>query len=154
MAPARVAGLVLLCPVPAAGLPLPEPTRKLFHDAAGNHSQQRTILQMACRELTEAARERLLDLAASIPAACLHAGLEAWSRGGFADRLAALCAPTLVVATNDPFLPPSLLATAVVAPIARARLAVLPGPGHYPQVERPRETAALLQAFLAGLARP
>ena len=39
----------------------------------------------------------------------------------------------------------------MVEPIANARFVHLPGPGHYPQVERPRETAAVLGAFLAGL---
>jgi non-heme chloroperoxidase len=71
--------------------------------------------------------------------------------GGFAERLSAIKAPTLVVATDDPFLPPAFLRQAVVSLIRGARLAVLPGPGHYVQVERPRETAALLEAFLAGL---
>ena len=62
-------------------------------------------------------------------------------------------APTLVVATDDPFLPPAFLRQAVVQPIRGARMTHLPGPGHYPQVERPHETAALVGAFLAGSAR-
>jgi pimeloyl-ACP methyl ester carboxylesterase len=57
------------------------------------------------------------------------------------------------VATDDPFLPPPFLTQAVVQPIRNARLVYLPGPGHYPQVERPAETAALIGAFLAGSAR-
>ena len=73
------------------------------------------------------------------------------TRGGFADRLGSITAPTLVVASDDPFLPPDFLRAKIVAPIARARLVIVPGAGHYPQVERTRETAAVLGAFLAGL---
>jgi pimeloyl-ACP methyl ester carboxylesterase len=40
---------------------------------------------------------------------------------------------------------------AIVAQIAGARLAVIPGAGHYVPVERTRETAAVIEAFLAGL---
>ena len=57
----------------------------------------------------------------------------------------------LVLATDDPFTPPDLLRKAIVSKIARASLAYLPGPGHYPTAERPRETAAVLRAFLTPL---
>ena len=57
----------------------------------------------------------------------------------------------VVVATDDPFLPPAFLREAVVGRIDGARLAVIHGAGHYVQVERPDETAAVLEAFLAGL---
>jgi pimeloyl-ACP methyl ester carboxylesterase len=36
----------------------------------------------------------------------------------------------------------------LVDPIAEAQLHVLEGPGHYPQVEVPRRTAALIQSLL------
>src|SRR6185295_17549700 len=141
----------LLCPVPASGIPLPEDARGLFRTSAGNRDAQRTILNLACKELSEASRERLLDDAAKVSAVAIEQGFDAWTAGGFADKLGATEAPTLVVATDDPFLPPDFLQKAIVAHIPRAGLAYLPGPGHYPQVERPRETAALLRAFLAAL---
>jgi pimeloyl-ACP methyl ester carboxylesterase len=149
--PQRIAGLLLLCPVPASGVPLPEEARRLFRGSAGNRSAQGTILGLACKELSPAARERMLDDAATVAAPCIEQAFDAWTAGGFAERLSSIKAPTLVVATDDPFMPPAFLKASVVEPIAGARLAVLPGPGHYVQVERPRETAALLQAFLAGL---
>jgi pimeloyl-ACP methyl ester carboxylesterase len=148
--PERVAGQVLLCTVPAAGMPLPAEAQGLFRGCAQNRGMQQTILGLACKELSEAARERLLDDAHNVSAPCIEQAFDAWTHGGFADRLHSIKCPTLVVATDDPFLPPAFLQQAVVSPIAKARLAVLPGPGHYVQVERPRETAALVQAFLAG----
>lgn len=148
-APDRVAGMVLLCPVPASGIPLPPEAQGLFRGAASREPQA-TILGMACKQLGPESQERLLGLGATVDAACIAESFDAWRSGGFADRLGQIRARTLVVATDDPFLPPDFLRQAVRDPIAGARLAVIPGPGHYPQVERPAETAAVLEAFLAG----
>jgi pimeloyl-ACP methyl ester carboxylesterase len=149
--PDRVRGLMLLCSVPAAGMALPDDARGLFRGSPGSREMQGIILGLACKQLSDASRERLLDDAAQVSAAAIQEGFDAWTAGGFADRLSAVRAPALVVATDDPFLPPDFLRQSTVALIKGSRLAVLPGPGHYPQVERPRETAALLQAFLAGI---
>lgn len=156
LVPEQVRGIVALCPVPASGIPLPEEAQGLFRGAS-SRAPQETILGMACKQLSEASKERLLGLGATVSAECIAESFDAWRLGGFAERLAMITAPTLVVATDDPFLPPDFLRAAVVGPIAGARLAVLPGPGHYVQVERPVETAAILEGFFAGVsggARP
>ena len=149
--PDRVTGMVLLCPVPASGVPLPDDARNLFRNSGGNRGAQQTILGLACKQLDDATRDRLLDDAAGVSTACVQQAFDTWTAGGFSDRLSAIRTPTLVVATDDPFLPPAFLQAAVEKTIAFARLAILPGPGHYVQAERPRETAALVQSFLAGL---
>lgn len=149
--PVRVSGTLLLCPVPASGMALPEDAKALFRSSPGNRGAQGTILGLACKRLSDAAKEKLLDDAAGVCDAAILEGFEAWTAGGFKDRLSGIRTPTLVVATDDPFMPPDFLRQTVVAPIQGARLSVLPGPGHYPQVEMPRETSAVIQAFLAGL---
>ena len=58
---------------------------------------------------------------------------------------------TLERSTDDAFLQKELLRAKVADRIGGARLCHLPGAGHYPQVERKRETAAIVEAFLAGL---
>ena len=45
----------------------------------------------------------------------------------------------------------NFLRDAVSSKIKRASLVYLPGPGHYPGSEAPRETAAIVRAFLAPL---
>jgi pimeloyl-ACP methyl ester carboxylesterase len=147
----RAAGLVLLNSVPAAGLPLPDDAKGLFRNSGGAREMQKTILGLACKQLTDGAREQLLDDAGTIPVACIQGAFDAWTGGGIENVLGSIKARTLVVATDDPFLPPDFLRASVVDKIKGARLAVLPGPGHYPQVERPRETALIVDAFLAGL---
>lgn len=148
----RVSGMVLLNSVPAAGLPLPPDAAGLFRTSGQDREKQKTILGLACKQLGDASLQRLLDDAGKISVACIEGAYDAFTKGGFAERLASVACPTLVVATDDPFLPAPFLEQTVVSLIRGARLAHLPGPGHYPQVERPKETAALVQDFVAGLA--
>jgi pimeloyl-ACP methyl ester carboxylesterase len=149
--PTRVSGLMLLNSVPAGGIPLPDEAVQLFRHSAGSRESQGTILQMACKQLSDESKDKLLDDAGTIGEDCIQGAFDAWTAGGFADKLGAITAPTLVVATDDPFLPPDFLTQAVVEPIPNARLTYLAGPGHYPQVERTSDTAALFHSFLAGL---
>ncbi|UQA60648.1 alpha/beta fold hydrolase [Polyangium aurulentum] len=149
--PDRIAGAVLLCPVPASGLPLPDEMVAVFRAAAQSHEAQRGIITNVSRELSPAAIDKLVADAASTSPDAILLGFEAWRAGGFAGALSQVRAPTLVVGTDDPAVPVDLLRAEIVSKIAGARLAVLPGPGHYVHVERPRETAALLNAFLCAL---
>ena len=151
-APDRVIGAALLCPVPAAGMTLPPDAHGLFRNSAQNREMQQMILGIACKQLPDGARDRLLDDAGKISVACIQGAYDAWTGARFADKLGAVRAPVLVLGTDDPFLPEAFLREAVVSRIARAAFAYLPGPGHYPGSERPRETAAILRAFFAPLA--
>lgn len=149
--PARVSALTLLTPVPARGMSLPPEADGLFSTSGGDRGKQGTILDLACRQLGEATREAMLDDAGQVPASMVEAIYRLWSQASFEEALGQVEAPTLVVATDDPFLPPAFLRQAVVERIARARLVYLPGPGHYPQAEQPGATAALVESFWAGL---
>ena len=151
--PSRVEGLVLLNTVPASGMQLPPEAAGLFRTSANDKEKQKMILGLACKQLSEAALERLLKDAGAVARDSIEGSFDAWTGGGFEAKLASITAPTLVLATDDPFLPPAFLREKVVSPIQGARLTYLPGPGHYPLVERPAETAALLTSFLAGLGR-
>ncbi len=145
-APSRVRSLALLCPVPLAGIALPPDADGLFRSAGGDANKLGTILDLACKQLTPEAKRALVDEALTIAPESIARVYELWSKGVDAD-LSGLDVPTLVVATDDPFTPPAMLNPQVVDRIAGARLAVLRGPGHYPTVERPAETAALLTEF-------
>jgi non-heme chloroperoxidase len=147
----RVRGAALFCPVPPSGIALPDDARGLFRGSAGNRGMQATILGLACKQLSDEARERLLDDAGKVAPAAIEQGFDAWTRGGFVEKMAEVKAPVLVVGTDDPFLPAAFLRQEVVRRVPRGTFVYLPGPGHYPQVERPRETAAILSAFVAGL---
>lgn len=148
--PARVAALCGVLPVPADGLPLPAEASAMFRAAGGQAELLGGILDMASPGLARPIRERLLAEALRIPPRCVAEAFDAWTSGGFGDRLGEIRAPALVVASDDPFLPVPLLQARVVQRIAGARLAKLDGAGHYAVNEQPRALAALLEAFLAG----
>ena|SRR5438132_661553 len=72
-------------------------------------------------------------------------------RAQLAASLPSITAPTLVIAElRDELFTPALLRGALVGQIAGARLSVVDR-GHEIPLERPRELAALIEAFLAGL---
>ncbi|MCB9594274.1 MAG: alpha/beta hydrolase [Sandaracinaceae bacterium] len=146
-----LAGLVLVNPVPLGGLTLPDDARGLFSSAAGDAGKLGTILDLATVALAPADKARLVEVAMSVSEASIVESLEAWTTGGLVDRLDEVRAPTLVVATDDPFLPRELLQAEVADRIAGARLAHLPGAGHYPSVEKPAELAALIRGFLDAI---
>ncbi|MFK7985571.1 MAG: alpha/beta fold hydrolase [Sandaracinaceae bacterium] len=149
--PDRVGGLVLINPVPAGGFPLPEEPAAMFRGSGAARENQGHILDAACKQLSAESKARLVADAASVATPCIEQAYDTWTQGGFADALGAITAPALVVATDDPFLQPAFLEEHVTQAIARGRQVVLEGPGHYPLVERPAETAAVIDAFLAGV---
>ncbi|MFW6054071.1 MAG: alpha/beta fold hydrolase, partial [Persicimonas sp.] len=121
--PERVERLALLCSVPASGMELPEEADALFFNSGEDRESQAAILGMACLDLEPADQARLLDDAGQIPAGCIQKSYRAWTGGGFADRLGDITAPTLVVGSDDPFLPPDFLNAAIVEPITNAEFA-------------------------------
>jgi pimeloyl-ACP methyl ester carboxylesterase len=71
--------------------------------------------------------------------------------GAFVDQLAASRTPTLVLAgTHDPMLSVDYVREAIADRIRGARLVELDC-GHEIPLERPREAAALIEAFVAGV---
>jgi len=150
--PQRILGCCLICPVPASGVTLPEDLANTFRNAHSSEVQ-RSIFESSTNKLpAETISAMIRDASQTIPAA-VREGFDAWSRGAGAENLKNICAPTLVISTDDGTLPRDFLLSAVVGKIKNARLAYLPGPGHFAHIERPRETAALIEAFLAGLLR-
>lgn len=148
--PERVESLALLCTVPASGMQLPADAHELFINSGQNRDLQGTILNLACTNLSEASRERMLDDAGVISADCIQKAYLAWTGGDSTTDLGAITARTLVVGTDDPFLPHDFLKAAVAEPIPGAQFAYLPGCGHYPQVEAAAETARLLEEFVGA----
>jgi pimeloyl-ACP methyl ester carboxylesterase len=66
------------------------------------------------------------------------------------DELRQIPAPTLLVWGERDALVPSSLALPMQAALADAHLVLLPGAGHVPQYDRPRQFNAATLAFLAG----
>jgi pimeloyl-ACP methyl ester carboxylesterase len=106
---------------------------------------------MASLTLSPPAMEHLLDAAGTVSAGCIVGALEGFTTGAPDVDVADIEAPTLVVATDDPFLPLAFLQRAVVDRIPGARLHHLAGAGHYPTAEAPTEMAAIIDGFLQSV---
>jgi pimeloyl-ACP methyl ester carboxylesterase len=145
--PAGLRSLALLNPVPVGGLPLPPEIATAFRGAGGKQEAFDGILSAACLELSAADRALMLGEAMAIAPEVIAAVFDAWTAGKPDATIDAITVPTLVLATDDPFLPPAFLTSAVVERIPGATLHHLPGPGHYPQLERPAAVVEQLQAF-------
>lgn len=143
--------LVLVCPVPASGVPIPPEAVGFFRAGAGRRAGSRAVLASAMAAPPDEARfDRLLQGAASVRAEAYLEGLDAWRGANFEAKLAAITAPTVVIGADaEPYLPPPFLEAAVVAKIPNARFVTVPGVGHYPMLEAPDAFVAVLLAALA-----
>jgi pimeloyl-ACP methyl ester carboxylesterase len=152
LAPARVAGQILVAGCPTGEIPLPA---ELLDDWYGREGDAARMAEIVTSYASSPIEPELLDRfgqdAATVGRPALQGSLDACIKTSFADQVGSIAAPTLVVGgIHDAIFTPDVLRDAVVAPLPRARLALLDA-GHEVPLEQPRELAALIEAFLAGL---
>lgn len=142
----RVSALLLINPVPTAGLPLPDEMAAHFRGAGGNAAALGGILDGVCLALPAATRERLLSVAVAQPPETIAGCFETWSRGW--PEAPEIRCPTHVLCTDDPVLTTALLQAQVIDKIPGSRSTHLPKCGHYPLNEAPGETARWIDEAL------
>jgi pimeloyl-ACP methyl ester carboxylesterase len=107
------------------------------------------LLSPATRERAPRLLAELRAIAAAVPdhvlAGCQRAMLE---RPDSRELLPRLDLPVLVVVGEDDTITPPDVARATAAALPRATLAMIPGAGHTPTVERPIPTAEAIVGFL------
>ena len=148
----RVRGQVLVAGCPAGEIPLPDETVADWISRAGDRERLIELERWFITQPVEAdVLERWADDAVKVPRTVLDESLRTCLGTSFMDRLSDTPPPTLVVGgLHDPIFTADTLREAVVAAIPRARLALVDC-NHEIPIERPREMAGLLEAFLAGL---
>jgi pimeloyl-ACP methyl ester carboxylesterase len=151
VAPERVRGQVLVAGCPASPIPLTEETRRDWVARAGDAERLKAVTAMF---LTKPVEPAVLDTfgahAAKAAPVALDETLRILMQDSFADKLGSTRVPTLVVGgIHDPIFSPDVL-RGWVGSIPRARLALLDS-NHEIPIEQPRELAAVLEAFIAGL---
>lgn len=151
--PDRVVAQVLIAPAPASTLPLAdELVERWIQDARDRERFETFVGQFTKDRLAPEILDAYFHDASGASPEALRESLNMCRTGDFSSSLAATRAPTLVLAGSaDPLFSPGFLHQEVVARIPGARLAVLDC-GHEIPLEKPLETAALIEAFLAGLA--
>jgi pimeloyl-ACP methyl ester carboxylesterase len=150
--PDRVEGQVLIAGAPAGEIPFPKETYAYFLSCAGNRERMRGMISQFIKEpLQPEVMDRFLDDATKVSLGALDATLTTCINTSFAEKLSKACTRTLVIGgMHDPMFTTDALRERVVAPLSGARLALVDSSHEIP-LEKPREVAALIEAFLAGL---
>lgn len=150
--PGSVSGLVLINPSPASGVPLPPDVVTMFRGSTGKRDVQKSIYEAGgSKNIPPTTLAALLDDAGKTPAQAIEGGFDAFTKADFIAKLKSIKAPTVVIGSDDGFYNNEVLKATVVDRIAGSRLVYLPGAGHWTIAEKPREVAAVIGAFLAGL---
>ncbi len=148
----RLTRLVLVSPVPASGVPLPDEAVAAYRGMAGTQAGMQHILEsMMQPEVSPAVLRSLVEASATITDRAFVDGLDAWRLANFADDLVRLRIPVRVLSgEREQPLTPDLLRWTVLQQIPGATLTVLDAVGHYPQVEAPEAFAKALYTAAFG----
>ena len=152
--PQRVTAQILIAPAPAAALPL---TGAMLDDWIRT-TRTRASMDGFVRQFTKnlLGPDLIDEYFASVQSSPEHALRESYHmccHPGFTDRLNATSAVTFIVGgAHDPLLSPDYRRQEVAQRIPGARIAFLDC-GHEIPLELPLETAALIEAFVAGLTK-
>jgi pimeloyl-ACP methyl ester carboxylesterase len=146
--PANLERLILIAPGSARALTLSNKRQTMAIAAYGSRERIERFQRAAMmRALSPETMLRIVDDAL----VCQYehwTGANEWMRLDFAEKLAAIDFPTLVIAgANDPLAPPSRLKREVAGPIAGSLFVVLKDAGHNLPVEVPAEIAAAVERF-------
>lgn len=150
--PDRVAGQILIAPVPASPLQLSEELLDgWIRETRDRGKFEAWIRQFTSEPLPGEILEAYFNDVSRASDLAKKETFRMCCRDDFQHSLGSTRAATLVVAGNhDPMLSPDFLRHEIVDRIPRARLVGVDC-GHEIPLERPAQTAALIEAFITGL---
>lgn len=153
--PSRVAGLVLLTPIPLAGTHLSGETAESFRRLGGDTDSQRQGRLDVTVSLAPQALELLLASGAALDPTVVGQVFDAWNDGDPAGlESSAFGGPTLVVnGKQDPFVTDQLLDSGVLPRFERLSSISIDNAGHIPQLEQPAEVARIVLDFARSTTR-
>lgn len=93
--------------------------------------------------------DEMVQTIARVPAAVLYADFSACNDFDLSQELEGISLPALLIVGVDDKLTPQKLALYISEHIARARLEVIPGAGHFVMIEKPLEVNPLITDFCA-----
>ncbi|HWH97650.1 MAG TPA: alpha/beta hydrolase, partial [Pseudolysinimonas sp.] len=152
LAPRQVKCLVGVTPVPASGSPMPDEVIGLFRAAVTDADSRRLIFDMSTghqHDGTWLDEQVAASMVASGPEAN-RSYLDSWTTGNFADRVAGIDVPVLVVVgKHDGGITASSSQETWGPLYPNLTIAEIDGAGHYPVGEAPAEFAAIVGDFLS-----
>jgi pimeloyl-ACP methyl ester carboxylesterase len=149
--PDRVAGLVLVTPVPLAGTSLPDDAIEPFRSLGRLHEAQLAVRRQLTADLGGDRLEQLTNIGMSVRPEVVVATADAWNAGHASGKSeSGYRGPVLVLSgANDGFVTEDLLNQGVLPRYRNVQRATIERAGHWPHFEQPRAVAAVLDAFLA-----
>lgn len=150
--PDRVAGLVLLTPVPLGGVKAPSDVIEPFRRLGGEPEAQRKTRAELSVSLLARDLERLGALGDLVAPATVAALVEAWNEGDPSGATPSQFAgPVLVIrGAGDPFVSDAM-ADAIASRFSNVRQATVKNAGHWAHVEQPWAVADLLAGFVGEI---
>jgi pimeloyl-ACP methyl ester carboxylesterase len=149
----RILTLSLVSAVPSRGYPLDAESETFFAAA----SREPAVMEQVATALTGGRlgpgfAKYLASLSeTTATAATLQRYLRAWSREDVSGQVGGYTRPVLLLTGEfDPVLGADIAAEQIVPQFADVRQAVVAAAGHFPPVEAPARTAALLSAHILG----
>jgi non-heme chloroperoxidase len=152
LAPWRVRGQILISPAAAAPFGVPREVLLQWCEAAPYPERFQEILLSFIKIPP---KPQLVDLycatVASAPRLALEGTMRMFDETSIVEQVQQTRVPTLVICpTADALISPAYVRQGILALIPGARLALLDC-GQEASIERPQETAGLIEAFVAGL---
>lgn len=150
---ARVAGLVLVTPVPLAGTRLPEEQAAAFRALGGDAAAQRSGREGLQVSLDEPTLDRIAVSGATLDSRVVSESFDAWNDGDPAGlEPSAYRGPALLIrGEGDPFVNRELFGS-VHSRFPSAGTADIARSGHYPHLENPADLGDAILAFARSVA--
>ncbi|MFI5798715.1 alpha/beta fold hydrolase [Streptomyces sp. NPDC051677] len=151
--PERVAGLVLLTPVPLGGTRLPEEAVEPFRALGGNAEVQRAVRTQLSPALDNEALDALGRSGLLVAPPVVARYVDLWNGGvDAAPEQSAYPGPVLIVrGDSDGFVTEDLVTGAIAPRFPGARVATVSGGGHWLHVEHPLALVHEVLGFLRNL---
>lgn len=149
--PKIVRALVLLTPIPLAGMQLPaEMADGMKALTSAPIEDQRGARLGLSPDFPSEELDRLIVLGAAVPAATVSDVLDVWDQGDPAGaEPSKYTGPVLVLpGAIDPFVTAEVIAAGVSPRFTDVRVVPVPGTGHWPHAEAPTFVAAAIAEFL------
>lgn len=149
----RVAGLVLLTPVPLGGVGAPEEAVAPMKSSGGKPEEQRGLRKSLSFDLDSASLDALTALGTGVDPTVVARLVDVWNSGHPDGQLPSRYSGPVLVARGaaDPFIDDAL-AERTVARFIAPRLAMVERAGHWAHFEQPGVVAELIARFVDTLA--
>jgi pimeloyl-ACP methyl ester carboxylesterase len=148
-APHKIAGLVLIAPVPPSGWTFAPKTDAFLRSVAVYPEQRATWLATLTAPPQSSENQNILQSAAKhISAEVALASYESWTQANFAEEARSLRVPTLIIAPeHDRPITPDVVHERFLG-FHRMHFMVLPDARHYAYLDQPERTADIIDDFL------